>query len=86
MPSKTFDEFWKQDSGWYTPEEPQGLAEYTLAKKAWDAALESSKVPKEPAPNNFEEWFNKHGLKEDFYGNYITTMRDCWNAALNQRP
>jgi len=30
----------------------------------------------------FKEWFHEQGLKTDFYGNYTTTMRDCWDAAI----
>jgi hypothetical protein len=40
--AKTFDEFWKHDSGWYDPNEPQGLSEYVLAQSAWIAATKAA--------------------------------------------
>ena len=39
MAAKTFDEFWEHKSGWYDPNEPQGLSEYVLAQAAWNAAI-----------------------------------------------
>ena len=30
----------------------------------------------------FDKWFEKEGLKTDFYGEYTTSMRDCWDAAI----
>jgi hypothetical protein len=30
----------------------------------------------------FSKWFKANGLKTDFYGNYTTTFRDCWDAAI----
>jgi hypothetical protein len=39
MAAKTFDEFWEHESGWYDPNEPQGLSEYVLAQAAWNAAI-----------------------------------------------
>ena len=36
---KEFEEFWKNESEWYNPNEPDGLAEKVLARKTWEKAM-----------------------------------------------
>lgn len=38
--NSAFDDWWKRCSGWYDPNDSQGLAEEVLAKAAWTAAEE----------------------------------------------
>jgi hypothetical protein len=62
MAAKTFEEFWKNESGWYDPNEPQGLSEYVLAQAAWNAAI-SAEALKPSHNKQSTQWPRLHDIK-----------------------